>query len=66
MEELNKKIIIDAGHGGIDGGVIGVAFGLDDLQIEQVDAVPAQDQGENTQQHPGTEFTYSFHVSPPI
>ena len=23
MEELNKKIIIDAGHGGIDGGAIG-------------------------------------------
>ena len=56
----------DTGHGGKGGGVVGVALGVDDLQAEQLDAVQRQNAEEDTQQHPGSEFTYSFHGSPPM
>ena len=57
---------LDTGDGGVGGGVIGVTVGFHDLQLVQLEAEQHQDHGENAQQNPGSAFTYSFHVSPPI
>ena len=56
----------DGGNGGIDGGVVRVAIGLDDLQGEELTGKHGKHQAEQEQQSNGADAAYSFHVCPPI
>ena len=56
----------DGGNGAVDLGIIGVALGVDDLQLEKPQREQKQNKGEQAQKHTRANAAYSFHVLPPI
>ena len=50
------------GNGGVEGGVVRVAVGLDDLQIKEPGGIQEHNKGEDTEQYPCPESGQSFHT----
>ena len=56
----------DGGDGTINLGIVGVAFGINNLKLVEPERVKKQDKREQSQKHTSTEAAYSFHVLPPM
>ena len=56
----------DGGDGGVGGGVVLFALGVDDLQPEQPSCVKQHHQTEEQKENDGPKAAYSFHVFSPI
>ena len=56
----------DGGNGTVDLGIIGIAFGIDDLQLKKPHGEQNQYEREQSQKHTRADAAYSFHVLPPI
>ena len=56
----------DGGNGTVDLGIIGIAFGIDDLQLKKPHGEQYQYEREQSQKHTRADAAYSFHVLPPI
>ena len=51
----------DGGDGTVGHGVIGVALGIDDLQLKQPEGEKRQNEREQYNQYNGAQPAYSFH-----